>query len=365
MPTGTDAARPPPPDAGDPAAALPRFSQLRSGTALALWLYALLTSMPAAYYVASAAIPGSPFSWTAAQVYTQRDPLDGRLHHAEYLLQGLGVLLLLAAVLLVLLLWRRSLKATRLVGWLVVGHIALTHGVDLARLVRLDIYVKSVPPDWASYAASVMRWLGHALLPTAILCALYTRDAGRNHSRLTLQVTRLALIGLALGNLVGMPPWKLEWPSSPGSALAVWSGLGVYVMMQLLTALYAYGAWVFWRREVTEAARRMRRIAWLGVAIAIAMIPTLCGWYGATPALGVPWWTWLYCTTSLAYGLATAGLFAVLYWYWRPVANRTAVADIGGHAAVCRQCGYDLTGNVSGICPECGTPLPRTRSGGH
>lgn len=23
----------------------------------------------------------------------------------------------------------------------------------------------------------------------------------------------------------------------------------------------------------------------------------------------------------------------------------------------CRQCGYDLTGNVSGICPECGTTL--------
>jgi hypothetical protein len=24
----------------------------------------------------------------------------------------------------------------------------------------------------------------------------------------------------------------------------------------------------------------------------------------------------------------------------------------------CRCCGYDLTGNVSGVCPECGTPIP-------
>ncbi len=24
----------------------------------------------------------------------------------------------------------------------------------------------------------------------------------------------------------------------------------------------------------------------------------------------------------------------------------------------CQRCGYDLTGNVSGICPECGTPIP-------
>lgn len=24
---------------------------------------------------------------------------------------------------------------------------------------------------------------------------------------------------------------------------------------------------------------------------------------------------------------------------------------------ICKNCGYDLTGNVSGICPECGTPV--------
>jgi undecaprenyl pyrophosphate phosphatase UppP len=24
----------------------------------------------------------------------------------------------------------------------------------------------------------------------------------------------------------------------------------------------------------------------------------------------------------------------------------------------CQKCGYDLTGNVSGRCPECGTPVP-------
>jgi len=27
----------------------------------------------------------------------------------------------------------------------------------------------------------------------------------------------------------------------------------------------------------------------------------------------------------------------------------------------CRQCGYDLTGNVSGICPECSAPMPSTQ----
>ena len=27
-------------------------------------------------------------------------------------------------------------------------------------------------------------------------------------------------------------------------------------------------------------------------------------------------------------------------------------------AGLCPACGYDLTGNVSGTCPECGTPTP-------
>jgi len=26
---------------------------------------------------------------------------------------------------------------------------------------------------------------------------------------------------------------------------------------------------------------------------------------------------------------------------------------------LCAQCGYNLTGNTSGICPECGTPIPK------
>lgn len=27
---------------------------------------------------------------------------------------------------------------------------------------------------------------------------------------------------------------------------------------------------------------------------------------------------------------------------------------------VCRSCGYELNGNTSGVCPECGTPIPAT-----
>jgi len=33
-------------------------------------------------------------------------------------------------------------------------------------------------------------------------------------------------------------------------------------------------------------------------------------------------------------------------------------------AGQCRRCGYCLTGNVSGICPECGTPCSRQNTEG-
>ena len=31
--------------------------------------------------------------------------------------------------------------------------------------------------------------------------------------------------------------------------------------------------------------------------------------------------------------------------------------DDGQGPAICQECGYDLTGNVSGVCPECGTEI--------
>jgi hypothetical protein len=30
-----------------------------------------------------------------------------------------------------------------------------------------------------------------------------------------------------------------------------------------------------------------------------------------------------------------------------------------GHDLHCRRCGYNLHGNTSGVCPECGTPVPK------
>ncbi len=57
-------------------------------------------------------------------------------------------------------------------------------------------------------------------------------------------------------------------------------------------------------------------------------------------------------------------LFAALialygYIMWVVVRNirRVFVEDRRQHHGACVTCGYNLTGNVSGVCPECGTGL--------
>ena len=57
-----------------------------------------------------------------------------------------------------------------------------------------------------------------------------------------------------------------------------------------------------------------------------------------TRYLGIP--LWMPCICSI---IATTLLYRFRY----------RALPIG----VCRVCGYDLTGNVSGICPECGEPI--------
>jgi hypothetical protein len=62
---------------------------------------------------------------------------------------------------------------------------------------------------------------------------------------------------------------------------------------------------------------------------------------------------------SLIVGCSTVPVITVLAWYWlRGGVNQPE------RVLTCLQCGYDLTGNASGICPECGTPIVASLGGG-
>jgi hypothetical protein len=57
--------------------------------------------------------------------------------------------------------------------------------------------------------------------------------------------------------------------------------------------------------------------------------------------IDVTYWLLLVVTSTL-------GLFLIVLRYCRPWRRFPQTC--------CRMCGYDLTGNISGICPECGVP---------
>ena len=48
---------------------------------------------------------------------------------------------------------------------------------------------------------------------------------------------------------------------------------------------------------------------------------------------------------------------AAMTWYWRHRYRRFLRKSLNAMGIpICMKCGYDLTGNQSGVCPECGSP---------
>lgn len=81
---------------------------------------------------------------------------------------------------------------------------------------------------------------------------------------------------------------------------------------------------------------------------------TQCGLFlaalmGVARVVSVPW-SWRYLSDAhiqfLHYVIAVPPLTSLCFG-WRRVYR----------SGLCQECGYDLTGNVSGVCPECGTAI--------
>ncbi len=85
------------------------------------------------------------------------------------------------------------------------------------------------------------------------------------------------------------------------------------------------------------------------------------GWSYPSAPTGISravWWPYL--------GHPAAGVTLVMVPLWCPLILVMLVTAAWWRrgsrvpAGLCPKCTYDLTGNVSGVCPECGTPISTT-----
>ncbi len=107
-----------------------------------------------------------------------------------------------------------------------------------------------------------------------------------------------------------------------GLVFAIGYGIGWYVTVEVLQ-IAEYGPWKGFRLEERILSNLLlRHLARLAIGIVVIVPVAMAAW-----------------------GIC------------RAVRGRVFLQD----GSLCGKCAYDLTGNESGVCPECGTPISRSR----
>jgi len=198
-----------------------------------------------------------------------------------------------------------------------------------------------------SMVYSAIDVLVRSVLPgiVPLVLAWYPRPASREYSwRWAADVTRVVLVCSGVLGLLLTAGVLFSWRFRPimVSFYARYGLEGAVHAAQLCGGLLLVRHGLL-RRRWLWIATAGAALAWgLNLTLELTLQPPL---FLMGPDVAENW----FLAQSLLGSLAAAAV--VLLWYWWPVlVGRRQVAD----GPLCLSCGYNLTGNVSGRCPECG-----------
>ena len=216
-----------------------------------------------------------------------------------------------------------------------------------------------MPTFWAYVCYRVFEALSPCFVPLAVLLVICMADAStRCPKRVGARLTRVLLGVQGAVQVAWGVGWRLVRTVSTQGA-PTWSASAAHVLglsSDLLIILWGIALVVCaWRLVVCD--RVSRRIIWTAAAAqaaASALAATL--WTATwTVAEGFPE-TSLLAGVLISRGSPLVGS-AFMVWYWWPVLRGRVSPALDPDVPHCTRCGYNLTGNVSGVCPECATPV--------
>ncbi|MCG3132418.1 MAG: hypothetical protein FLDDKLPJ_03257 [Phycisphaerae bacterium] len=224
---------------------------------------------------------------------------------------------------------RRTVSALRIAGAL--------HGLCGLMYLLYTLSLASRPPPPLSAAWAVFTLLGIAYLAPAGVCFM-PRAYFENLARPAVAVAAGMALYEGIANM-GNPLFHLWWSAANNTFWFPWwenawaGGLG-FVSLVLAAGIHK----VPWMT---------RRFGWLAL--------TVCAGMGAFET--VQWTSGGVYADGFEYAahVVPSALHGVLWLQLMKCVR--AEARVRGIGAACRHCEYDLTGNVSGVCPECGSAV--------
>jgi hypothetical protein len=153
-----------------------------------------------------------------------------------------------------------------------------------------------------------------------------------------------------LALLLELPDW---WEGILDNGSSWWTRSGVWTAAAILWAGWAWVFFVYWRQgdRYTQLGRMVRGLVVGSLLEACVAIPVHVAVMRERDC---------YCARGTYTTLVLAG--TVLLWAFGPGIILLYMRERCRRARLfplCPQCGYNLTGNTSGVCPECGARTAR------